>query len=92
MSVLDEIAEVVTRYPGYNLLIDGYTDNVGNDFANQQLSESRTQACADYLASKGVDRSIMTTVGHGENDPIADNSTSAGRRQNRRVTFRLVPQ
>lgn len=91
-SILDEIAEVVTRYPGYNLFIDGYTDSVGNDFANQQLSENRTNACADYLASKGVTRSLMITTGHGENDPIADNSTSTGRRKNRRVTFRLVPQ
>ena len=90
--ILDQIAEIVLRYPGYNLYIDGYTDNVGNDFANQQLSEDRTRSCADYLNSKGVDRSILITKGHGENDPIADNSTATGRRQNRRVTFKLEPK
>ncbi len=91
-SILDQIAEIVTRYPGYILYIDGYTDNVGNDFANQQLSEQRTVSCADYLESKGADRSIMVTTGHGESNPIADNTTAAGRRINRRVTFRLEPQ
>lgn len=91
-SVLDEIAEIVVRYPGYNLFIDGYTDSAGNDFANQQLSENRVRTCADYLAEKGVSRSIMITKGHGENNPIADNSTAAGRSKNRRVEFRLVPK
>ena len=90
--VLDQIAEIVIRYPGYILYIDGYTDNVGNDFANQQLSEDRTKSCAAYLAGKGVPRSVMVTTGHGENDPIADNKTAAGRRKNRRVTFRLEPK
>ena len=91
-NVLDQIAEIVQRYPGYNLFIDGYTDNVGNDFANQQLSADRANTCADYLSSKGVDRSLLITKGHGENDPIADNKTAAGRRMNRRVTFRLAPK
>ncbi|MEO1261358.1 MAG: DUF6089 family protein [Bacteroidota bacterium] len=91
-KILDQIAEIVLRYPGYNLYIDGYTDNVGNDFANQQLSEDRTRSCADYLNSKGVPKSILFTKGHGENDPIADNNSASGRRQNRRVTFRLEPQ
>ena len=91
-GILNQIAEIVVRYPGYALFIDGYTDNVGNDFANQQLSEDRTKSCADYLVSRGVDRSILITKGHGENDPIADNNTAEGRRMNRRVTFRLEPQ
>ncbi|HFA49428.1 MAG TPA: OmpA family protein [Bacteroidetes bacterium] len=90
--VLDQIAEIVVRYPGYNLYIDGYTDSQGNDFANQQLSENRVNSAADYLAGKGVSRSLMITKGHGENNPIADNSTASGRRKNRRVTFRLEPK
>lgn len=91
-GILDQIAEIVIRYPGYNLYIDGYTDNVGNDFANQQLSNDRTRSCADYLASKGVPKSLLITKGHGENNPIADNNTASGRKMNRRVTFRLSPQ
>ena len=89
--ILDQIAGIVSRYPGYKLYIDGYTDNVGNDFANQQLSEDRARSCADYLAGKGISRSMMITAGHGENDPIATNETAEGRRQNRRVVFKLQP-
>ncbi len=91
-GILNQIAEIVTRYPGYILYIDGYTDNVGNDFANQQLSVQRTNSCADYLESRGADRSVMVTNGHGESDPIADNTSASGRRTNRRVTFRLESQ
>lgn len=91
-KILDQIAEILKRYPGFKLSIDGYTDNVGNDFANQQLSENRAKTCFDYLASKGIDKGLMAYKGHGEVDPIADNGTSAGRRQNRRVTFTLSPK
>jgi outer membrane protein OmpA-like peptidoglycan-associated protein/opacity protein-like surface antigen len=90
--VLNQIAEIIKRYPGYKLSIDGYTDNVGNDFANQQLSEARAKTCLDYLVGKGVDKAILSYKGHGENNPIADNSSSEGRRKNRRVEFTLSPQ
>lgn len=89
-AILDQIAEVVTRYPGYGLTISGYTDNVGNDFTNQQLSEKRAASCVTYLASKGVARNLMSSAGYGEARPIATNSTAAGRRLNRRVEFQLV--
>lgn len=92
LKVLDQIAEVMNRYPGYMLAIDGYTDDVGNDFANQQLSLERAKACYEYLASKGVDINLMTFAGHGETNPIADNRTAAGRVQNRRVEFTLKPK
>ncbi len=89
IKILDQIAEIIKRYPGYGLSIDGYTDSQGNDFANQQLSEGRSKACYDHLASKGVDKSLMTYKGHGESDPIGDNNTADGRRKNRRVVFQL---
>lgn len=91
-AILDQIAEIIQRYPGFKLTIDGYTDNVGNDFANQQLSERRALACFEYLASKGVSKSSMSHAGHGESSPIADNNTARGRSQNRRVEFKLIPQ
>ncbi len=91
-GVLNQIAEIIQRYPGYKLSIDGYTDSVGNDFANQQLSERRAQACYDYLASRGVSKSLMSYIGHGENNPIADNNTAEGRAKNRRVVFTLQPR
>ncbi len=92
IKVLDQIAEILKRYPGYKLSIDGYTDSQGNDFANQQLSENRSKTCFDYIAGKGVDKSTMSYKGHGESDPIGDNTTAEGRRKNRRVVFTLAPQ
>jgi outer membrane protein OmpA-like peptidoglycan-associated protein len=91
LTVLNQIVELMKRYPGYKLSIDGYTDNVGNDFANQQLSEARAKACLDYLVSKGVDKNIITYAGHGESNPIDDNNTATGRKRNRRVEFKLQP-
>lgn len=91
LKVLNQIAEILSRYPGYKLAMDGYTDDVGNDFANQQLSENRAKACFDYLATKGVNKAIMTYKGHGESDPIADNKSADGRKKNRRVVFVLSP-
>lgn len=89
-GILNQIAEVVNRYPGYGLTMSGYTDNVGNDFTNQQLSEKRAASCMNYLAGKGISRSLMSSAGYGEARPIATNSTAAGRRLNRRVEFQLV--
>ncbi len=90
--ILDQIAEVMRRYPGYRLEINGYTDDVGNDFANQQLSEARAKACYEYLVQKGIDPSLMSYNGYGETNPIADNRTAEGRRMNRRVEFILLPK
>ena len=67
------------------LLIEGHTDSTGSAATNQVLSLKRANAVADYLASKGLMRSSMTTRGLGESNPIADNKTKAGRAQNRRV-------
>ncbi len=92
LTNLNQIVEIMKRYPGYKLQIDGYTDNVGNDFANQQLSEARAKACVDYISGKGVDRSLLSYTGHGESKPVADNSTAQGRARNRRVEFTLAPK
>jgi outer membrane protein OmpA-like peptidoglycan-associated protein len=91
LTILNQIVEIMKRYPGFKLHMDGYTDSVGNDFANQQLSEKRAQACYDYISSKGIEKSLLSFTGHGESNPIADNSSSAGRRKNRRVEFKLTP-
>ena len=91
VKVLEQIGEILSRYPGFKLSIDGYTDDRGNDFANQQLSENRAKTCYNFLADKGVNKSIMSYKGHGESDPIGDNSTNTGRQKNRRVVFTLSP-
>ena len=91
-QILKQIANILKRYPDYNLSIAGHTDNVGNPSANQTLSERRAKACHDYLASQGVLITRMSFAGYGESRPIADNNTLNGKRLNRRVEFNLVPR
>jgi outer membrane protein OmpA-like peptidoglycan-associated protein len=75
--------------PDIKLAIDGHTDNVGKDDFNQTLSENRANAVKEYFVSKGIDESRITSAGHGETMPIADNNTAAGRQKNRRVELKL---
>jgi outer membrane protein OmpA-like peptidoglycan-associated protein len=75
--------------PEMKLAIDGHTDNVGKDELNQKLSDNRAASVRTYLVSKGVDESRITSAGHGETMPIADNKTAAGRTKNRRVELKL---
>lgn len=91
-SVLDQIARILSRYPDYNLVISGHTDNTGKASSNQSLSERRARACYEYLSSQGIDINRMTYVGYGETRPISDNNTLSGRSLNRRVEFSLVPR
>ena len=87
-SYLDKVAELM-KNKGYNLKLDGYTDNIGSDSVNKKLSKDRADAVKTYLVSKGVAASKIETAGHGENHPISTNSTEEGRQQNRRVEFSL---
>jgi outer membrane protein OmpA-like peptidoglycan-associated protein len=71
--------------------VDGHTDNVGNNAANQKLSEARANAVVDYLRSRGFDAKRLSAVGFGENRPIADNATAEGRARNRRIAIMRLP-
>ncbi len=82
---LAKVSGILLAYPGLKLQVEGYTDNVGGETYNQTLSEKRAQAVGDYLVSQGVQEANLTATGFGEADPVADNSTAAGRAQNRRV-------
>jgi outer membrane protein OmpA-like peptidoglycan-associated protein len=82
---LNEVAKIMSDNPELKLAIDGHTDNVGSDALNQSLSERRATAVKNYLVSKGVDESRITSTGYGETKPVADNKTAAGRQKNRRV-------
>lgn len=88
--ILDAIANVLIANPTYNLNISGYTDNVGNPKFNQVLSAKRAASVKRYLASKNVEEARMNSAGYGQENPIADNKTAAGRAQNRRVEFEVV--
>lgn len=88
-TVLDQIVDIMNRYPDYKLRINGHTDSIGSSRTNQTLSEQRAKACYDYLLGKGISASRMSYRGFGESQPIGDNRYKAGRDQNRRVEFDL---
>lgn len=90
-SVLNQIADIMRRYPDYNLMISGHTDNTGSASANQKLSERRAEACYQYLITQGVSSGRLNFAGYGESRPISDNNSLRGRSLNRRVEFSLVP-
>jgi outer membrane protein OmpA-like peptidoglycan-associated protein len=82
---LAKVSGILLAYPNLKLQVEGYTDNVGSDEYNQKLSEQRADGVRDYLISQSVQQANITATGLGKSDPIADNSTNAGRAQNRRV-------
>ena len=89
--ILNQVADIMRKYPDYNLIISGHTDNSGSASVNQRLSEKRAQTCYEYLISRGISSSRMGYVGYGESRPVADNESAEGRYLNRRVEFELVP-
>jgi outer membrane protein OmpA-like peptidoglycan-associated protein len=82
---LAKISGIVLAYPDLKLQIEGYTDSIGSDEYNQTLSDKRAEAVRDYLVSQGVSMNNVSAQGMGKSDPVADNSTAAGRQLNRRV-------
>jgi len=86
-QILDELVKTMKAYTGTVIEINGFTDNVGSDSFNQELSEKRANGVRDYLLYRGVDAERMKTRGYGENPAffVGDNSTPEGRQKNRRV-------
>jgi len=84
-STMDKLADVVVRYGKTTLTVVGHTDSTGTQAYNQRLSERRALAVAQYLEGKGVNGMRLATAGKGETQPIASNTTAAGRTANRRV-------
>ena len=82
---VEKLAAFVKQYPRRNLMIEGFTDSVGADGRNQQLSDDRAGAVRTALLGMGVGSERMTSRGYGESYPVAGNDTPAGRQQNRRV-------
>jgi outer membrane protein OmpA-like peptidoglycan-associated protein len=87
---LTSMAKVLNNYPDTELLVEGHTDNVGRADYNQRLSEQRAKAVSDFLKSLKVESSRISQIGHGLTMPVADNSTDAGRKLNRRVEIAIV--
>lgn len=82
---LARISGIISAYPDLKLQIEGYTDSTGSDEYNQRLSEKRAGSVRDYLVDAGVSINNVLARGMGKSSPIADNSTAAGRKLNRRV-------
>ena len=82
---LAKVAGIVAGHPGLKLEVEGYTDSVGGDDYNQQLSEHRGESVRNYLTQQGMAPGSVTSKGFGKSQPVASNDTAAGRQQNRRV-------
>ena len=82
---LAKVAGILLAYPGLNIEVGGYTDNVGGDEMNQTLSQNRAGSVRDYLVEQGVTANSVSARGFGNTLPVATNDNSAGRQQNRRV-------
>ncbi|MBV8114804.1 MAG: OmpA family protein [Silvibacterium sp.] len=82
---LAKVSGILLSYPNLQLQVEGYTDNIGSDDYNQKLSDQRADAVRDYLVAQGVPQASVSAAGYGKADPVADNSSAAGRAENRRV-------
>jgi outer membrane protein OmpA-like peptidoglycan-associated protein len=91
-DTVQDVAEVLAQYPRTNVVVRGYTDSRGSATANQDLSQRRAEAVGGALVSRGVAPERMVATGYGEANPVANNETSRGRNQNRRVEIALSPR
>ena len=89
-NTLNSMAEILKEYPKSNVLIEGHTDSAGPEDYNEKLSKQRATSVRDYLISEGISASRLTAKWYGENQPVADNSTSEGKAKNRRVELAIV--
>ena len=88
--ILDQVYESLEAYPEVKVEIRGYTDNRGSYQYNLELSQKRAEAVRQYLINRGIDPKRLIAKGYGPADPIAPNSTRAGRAQNRRIEFHRI--
>ncbi|HEU4412062.1 MAG TPA: OmpA family protein [Polyangiaceae bacterium] len=84
-SRLEEVARALKEQEGRNITIEGHTDSVGNDASNMTLSQKRADSVREFLVSRGVPADRVRSVGVGEGRPVADNQSTEGRANNRRV-------
>ncbi|MCP4600249.1 MAG: OmpA family protein [Proteobacteria bacterium] len=89
---LATLLEYLTMKTSVEIELSGHTDNVGNDEANQKLSEARAESVRKYLIKKGIAGRRITAVGYGESSPIDSNDTAAGRKKNRRTEVRILSE
>jgi outer membrane protein OmpA-like peptidoglycan-associated protein len=92
MHSIDILADFLKKYPKRNVLIEGFTDSTGSDTYNLGLSQRRADSVRDALTARGIAAERITAKGYGKRFPVASNSTSAGRQQNRRVEITILEE
>ncbi|HYW03160.1 MAG TPA: OmpA family protein [Gammaproteobacteria bacterium] len=89
-KALDRVAQRFLKDPRMKAVVAGYTDNIGSQESNRKLSLSRARTVRAYLLSVGVSPGQLVARGFGEKDPVADNTTRAGRAENRRIELHVI--
>jgi outer membrane protein OmpA-like peptidoglycan-associated protein len=87
---IKKLAVILNKYPDTDILIEGHTDNSGEDKYNEELSVKRAEAVSNYTKQQGIKGPRITTVGYGETQPIESNETVEGKAKNRRVDIALM--
>ena len=82
---LARFAGIVLAHTGLDVRVEGYTDSVGTETANQSLSDARAASVGQFLIDQGLSADRVTTIGYGESHAVASNDTPEGRERNRRV-------
>jgi outer membrane protein OmpA-like peptidoglycan-associated protein len=89
---LNDLAEYMNLKKTLVVEIAGHTDNVGDEEANQKLSEGRAEAVKQFLVKRGIAAERVMTKGYGDTQPVADNGTETGKQKNRRTEVRIVSE
>jgi outer membrane protein OmpA-like peptidoglycan-associated protein len=89
VTELDKAVKILTDHP-LSIAIEGYADSTGNPIKNKLLSQKRADSVQSYLVKKGINASRLTATGYGDANPIADNKTTKGKAENRRVEFKVI--
>jgi peptidoglycan-associated lipoprotein len=92
LAILDDAITKLQANPTLNVTIEGHCDSIGTVEYNLALGERRANSVRDYLQSRGIAMTRLRTVSYGEERPIADNSTAAGRAMNRRAHLAVIIQ
>jgi outer membrane protein OmpA-like peptidoglycan-associated protein len=88
---LDAVADALKNQADHKMVVEGHTDSQGSESSNMELGQRRAQTVRDYLVSRGVPNEMISAVGIGQHRPVADNTTAAGRANNRRVEIIVQP-
>ena len=87
---LNRLVQLLEQNIDLHIQINGHTDNIGDEDDNQLLSKNRAKSVTDFLVKAGINKKRLSSKGHGESQPIADNKDETGRSKNRRTSFKIV--